>query len=103
MLPRHPAFFDLHMGLGELLLARNRPAEAVSQFEQALTIPSAEGVWRAEAQFMLARSLWSERQDLSRSLSLANQAREYYQSTIHEQKLAVVSKWLAAHHRRSHP
>jgi serine/threonine-protein kinase len=93
--PTNPKAASSLLGLGELQLARGRPAEALSLLERALTLASVED--RAEVQLALARALWDTRRDLPRARSLATQAQEHWRDVGHPANLSRVTQWLAAH------
>jgi serine/threonine protein kinase/tetratricopeptide (TPR) repeat protein len=65
-------------GLGQSLLAENRPAEAISSLEEALQIREsvkAPPQLRAKTEFALATALWQTGRDRDRALKLAREAR----------------------------
>jgi eukaryotic-like serine/threonine-protein kinase len=85
------------MAQAELMLARGRKAEARALLERALQLDLEAGL-RAKVQFALARALWEERGlERLRAVTLATEARDYWQRLGHAPGLATASQWLATH------
>ncbi len=95
----HPDLTYALVALGDLLLAQGRPAEALPFLERAQKL-TPEGNIRADVRFALARALWAaKRSERPRAVSLATEARDYWQRLGHASRLEVTSQWLASHSR----
>jgi serine/threonine-protein kinase len=83
------------LGLGELALARQRPATAVPLLERALVLHDDE--FQADAQLALADALWRTGKEKARAVKLAKEARAAYEEIHHRARLEQVNRWLAEH------
>ena len=91
------------VGLGETLLALGRPAEAIPQIEQALSLQAerAEDGRTAATRFSLAQALWEAPKSRPRALLLAEQAREFFVARGDEsEELVEIIGWIDAHGAR---
>jgi tetratricopeptide (TPR) repeat protein len=91
-----------HEGLARIALARRDAAGARRHAERAVAIHEVvEGapVDLADARFLLARALWSDRTEHPRARALAEQARSAYAEVgdTKREVLAEVDRWLAEH------
>mgnify|MGYP000025184986 CR=1 FL=1 len=93
--PDHPNIALSLLGSGEILLAQNRPAEAVARFERACALRAAAlPDVLAQCRFVLARGLWAQG-DRPRARELANQALAGYPEAAKPR--ADITAWLATH------
>lgn len=100
--PDHPNAASSHEGLARVALARHDTATARQHAERAVAIREAsEGspAALAEARFLLAQALWSDRAAHPRARTLAEQARSAYVEAGDAQRkaLAEVERWLTGH------
>ena len=93
--PSHPLLADPLLGLGELHLARNEPAEAVLVLERSLALAAAGAA--AEARLALADALLKSGGDRSRARALAEEARAFYERVGHHIGAERAARWLAEH------
>jgi hypothetical protein len=89
--------------LGHLLVQRGRAKEAIEPLERALSIregrKETSKTSLAAVRFTLAEALWGAKQDRNRARSLAEQARQDYESagSDYAEDLREVKRWLARH------
>ena len=100
--PDHPDVASSLVGLATVAQQTGDPASARAHAERAVSIRKAVAVaptLLAEARFVLARALWSERHERARAHALAGQARDAYaeHGPGKEDDLAEVEAWLATH------
>ena len=95
----HPDLTYPLAALGDLLLDQGKPAAALPFLERAQKL-TPEGNIRAEVRFSLARALWAaKRSERPRAMTLATEARDYWQRLGHVPRLEMTSAWLSAHSR----
>ncbi|MEM9463495.1 MAG: tetratricopeptide repeat protein [Myxococcota bacterium] len=102
--PDHPNVAYPLVGLAEVALKIRDLASARAYAERAVSIRKASEVGHqllAEARFVLARALWSERSERARARSLAEQARDALVAAEgpgnSDVELDEVDAWLATH------
>ena len=98
----HPNTSHPLMGLAKILIAQDRPAEALPLLERAVRVrekSSAPPAELAQAQFLLARTLWTTGREHTRAVSLARNARDRLRESgdAGASELARVEAWLATH------
>lgn len=81
------------LGLGELHLARHKPAEAVVVLERALSLNKLDPSIRLN----LATALWSANKDKQRAVALAREVRAEAEANGHEPMVAQAARWLGDH------
>jgi len=103
----HPNTAHPHVGLARVALAMDEPATARTHAERAVVIREGAQVapeLLAEAQFVLARALWSDTPSQGRAVQLAEQARDALASGEvsgnADVDQAEVERWLASHRAR---
>jgi tetratricopeptide (TPR) repeat protein len=95
----HPDLTYPLVALGDLLLDQGKPAKALPFLERAQKL-TPEGNIRAEVRFSLARALWAaKRSERPRAVTLATEARDYWQRLGHAPRLERTSQWLSSHSR----
>jgi hypothetical protein len=89
------------VGLGLACLGDGHPADARPVLEEAYRIrvdKHADAEHIGEVRFALARALWFERDERSRALSLARDAKtDYAPLTGHTTEKAEIDAWLSNH------
>jgi serine/threonine-protein kinase len=86
-------------GIGEAKLAQNQPAAAIPYLERALETYAqfpGSGAPGADAQFALARALWSCGRDRKRARSLATTALETYRDVKRTEREKAIEAWLSS-------
>jgi eukaryotic-like serine/threonine-protein kinase len=100
--PHHSDVAYPLVGLAEVALAKHDPEDARAHAERAVAVREAGETspeLLAEARFVLAQALWSDRSQRARAHTLAEQARDAY-TELGEgeaEHLAEVQTWLAEH------
>jgi serine/threonine-protein kinase len=95
----HPDLTYPLVAMGDLLLDQGKAAQALPFLERAQKL-TPEGNIRAEVRFSLARALWAaKRLERPRAVTLATEARDYWQHLGHAPRLERTSQWLSAHSR----
>jgi eukaryotic-like serine/threonine-protein kinase len=93
-----------HQHLGECLIAVGRTREAIPHIEawaDGCRIQGCRPAWQAQAEFSLARALWSVRSQRRSAIRHAESAVELYREAGDSSAdLGVVQRWLASHRRR---
>ena len=84
---------SISQSLGELALARGKPADAVSLLERALAIDDTD----AEVTLTLADAVWKLGKDRKRARELAEHARALYEKLGHRPGAERAARWLAEH------
>lgn len=97
----HPDTTEALVGIARCWLADGRPDRALPLLERSLRVRAdkpGEPVYSADAQFALARALWSMGRDRVRARALAEEAREVYSraGAEHVRDLAEVEAWLTS-------
>jgi tetratricopeptide (TPR) repeat protein len=104
--PDHPHLAYPLTGLGNTLLALDRPGEALAHLERALTIRTSkrgDATLLATTRFALARALWSapvgQGRDRDRARELAELAHDTYVNASEKsaEDLSEVEVWLREH------
>ncbi|MEM9458441.1 MAG: serine/threonine-protein kinase [Myxococcota bacterium] len=102
--PPHPLLADPLIGLAITALAKGDPQAARAPAERAVALREAATMppeLLAEARFVLARALWSDRRQRARARALAEQARDDRPKTEGpgeaEVDLGEIDAWLATH------
>jgi tetratricopeptide (TPR) repeat protein len=98
--PTHPALAFALLGIGKSHLEQGDAAAALAPLERALALRSAGevgAVYRADAQFILARSLWDARpSERPRARALAEAARRLFSDDAADTP-PELDRWLADH------
>jgi tetratricopeptide (TPR) repeat protein len=85
------------VGLARTRLAQNREADALPLLERALEAcedARPDDIFKADAQFHLARALWLTGGDRSRARALATAAKATYAAHHHSRREAAAQAWL---------
>jgi hypothetical protein len=89
------------VGLGVACLGEGHPADARPALEEAYRVrveKHADAEHIGEVRFALARALWFERDERTRALTLAREAKGDYASlTGHQPEKAEIDAWLDQH------
>ena len=95
----HPWNAYAHLGVGQIALAEQRPADAITAFERAVAVQegaAVQGQDLGEARFLLAKSLHLAERDHERALELAKKAKGDYRNQEDGAKyVAEIDEWLA--------
>ena len=101
----HPSLAYPLVGLTRIHLEQREPGMARECAERAISILTANGTTHeklAEAQFLLARTLWHEPTRRAQARALATQARDDFAASGRARKdeLTEAEQWLAEHQVR---
>jgi tetratricopeptide (TPR) repeat protein len=94
--PDHPDLSYSLDGVGKVLLAQGRAAEAIGPLRQALAHENTDPEALAQTGFTLAQALWEVGKEPDRAREQARQARERYTALGKQRQVKEIDAWLEA-------